>query len=346
MRSLARNSMVFIIAGLVVLVTLAWWYGAQPTRSLRSYSGPVEKITVGTSLDAKSALLYIAQHNGLFTGNGLEVTLKFFPSGKMGFEQLQAGKVEVANFADFVLVNQVFAGTKSLRCVGAIAAADDHQLIVSKDRGILSLENLRGKRIGVAHGTSAEFFLGRFLAFHDLGLNEVQVVEVNPEDLEEAMETGKVDAAMAWERWAEQVKRQLPGSVESWPGQSGQKYYWVLATTYGFLQARPEVLERLFKALKHAESFLTRHPEESVKIVARQVELAPAVVKAALTRSRCALSFDQSLLITMEDEARWMIKNRLTGQTMVPNFLGYMNAKALFRVSPEAVNLIVPSYQK
>jgi ABC-type nitrate/sulfonate/bicarbonate transport system substrate-binding protein len=346
MRTLARNSLVFISAVLVVLVALAWWFGALPSRALRSYSGPVEKITISSSLDAKSALLYIAQHNGLFADHGLEVTLKFFPSGKMALEHLQAGKADVANFADFVLVNQVFAGNKSLRCVGAIAAADDHYLIVSKERGIPAPENLRGKRIGATRGTSAEFFLGRFLAFNNLGFNEVEVIDVNPVEQEEALATGRVDAVMTWERWAEELKKNLAGKVDSWPGQSGQKYYWVLAATYQFLKARPEALDRLFRALKQAEIFIKRQPEDSVEIIARQVGLNPAAVKGDLTRSKYGLSFDQSLLIIMEDEARWMIKNHLTGQTRVPDFLGYMHVRALARVAPDAVRMIVPSYQK
>ena len=168
MKTATGRPLVFIIAGLVLVGGLTFWYWLSASHSLRPYSGPVEKITISTSLDAKSALLYIALDNGYFSDNGLEVTLKTFPSGKIGCEQLKAGKVDIANISDFVLVDQVFGGTTSLRCVGAIAAADDHQLIARKDRGILTPSDLRGRKIGAPQGTSAQFFLGRFLAFNDL----------------------------------------------------------------------------------------------------------------------------------------------------------------------------------
>ena len=133
MKTITRRSTVFIIGGLVLVGVFTFWYWASSSHSLRPYSGPVEKITISTSLDAKSALLYIAIDNGYFSHNGLEVTLKSFPSGKIGCDQLKAGKVDIANFADFVLVDQVFSGTTLLRCLGAIAAADDHQLITKKN---------------------------------------------------------------------------------------------------------------------------------------------------------------------------------------------------------------------
>ena len=264
----------------------------------------------------------------------------------MGCEQLMAGKVDIANFADFVLVGQVFAGVTSLRCLGAIAAADDHQLISRKDRGILTASDLRGRRIAAPHGTSAEFFLGRFLAFNDLAWQGVDIVDVLPPDLDTALVAGRVDAVMVWEQWAEKLKKQFGDQINNWPGQSGQKYYWLLVTTDAFLQSRGEVVERLFRALDQAEKFLKNHPSESIKIIAQRTGLNPATVKAASTRNRCALSFDQSLLIILEDEARWMIKHNLTTQTGVPNYLDYMKAEALFRVNPQAVTIIVSKDRK
>jgi NitT/TauT family transport system substrate-binding protein len=305
----------------------------------------MEKIIISTSLDTKSALFYIAVDQGYFSHNGLNVTLKTFPSGKMGCEQLKAGKVDIANISDFVLVDQVFSGTKSLRCVGAIAAADDHQLIARKDRGILKPSDLRGRKIGAPHGTSAEFFLGRFLAFNDLTWAEVNFIVINPADLEAALATGRVDAVMGWEQWVEEIKRRMGNNIETWPGQSGQKYYWMLVTTDAFMEARPGVLEQRFRALDQAERFLKNHPGEGIKIIAQWTDLEPASVQAALTRSKCALSFDQSLMIALEDEARWMIRNNLTGQTVVPNYLEYMKVEALSKVNPQAVRLIVPKNQ-
>ena len=56
--------------------------------------------------------------------------------------------------------------------------------------------------------------------------------------------------------------------------------------------------------------------------------------------NRFSLSIDQSLILAMEDEARWMISNKLTGEKQVPNFLDYIWDDGLKAIKPEAVNII------
>jgi NitT/TauT family transport system substrate-binding protein len=57
-------------------------------------------------------------------------------------------------------------------------------------------------------------------------------------------------------------------------------------------------------------------------------------------QNQFTLSLDQSLVLAMEDEARWMIKNNLTTERQVPNFLDYIHEDGLKAVKPELVNII------
>lgn len=52
------------------------------------------------------------------------------------------------------------------------------------------------------------------------------------------------------------------------------------------------------------------------------------------------LSLDQSLIVAMEDQARWMISNNLTKESTVPNFMDYIYEDALKKIKPRAVNII------
>ena len=57
-------------------------------------------------------------------------------------------------------------------------------------------------------------------------------------------------------------------------------------------------------------------------------------------RYQFSLSLDQSLILAMEDEAMWMIKNNLTAEKNVPNFLDYIYEDGLKAIKPEAVEII------
>ena len=65
-----------------------------------------------------------------------------------------------------------------------------------------------------------------------------------------------------------------------------------------------------------------------------------ALVESIWSRDQFTVSLDQSLVVAMEDEARWMIKNMLTAEKEVPFFNDYIYEDALKAIKPEAVNII------
>ena len=54
---------------------------------------------------------------------------------------------------------------------------------------------------------------------------------------------------------------------------------------------------------------------------------------------RFSLSLDLPLLTAMRDEAQWMINNKLTNQTQVPDFTNYIYTDALKLVKPDSVTI-------
>ena len=58
------------------------------------------------------------------------------------------------------------------------------------------------------------------------------------------------------------------------------------------------------------------------------------------SENQFSLSLDKSLIVVLEDEARWMISNNLIGKTQMPDFLDCIYEDALKSIKPEAVNII------
>jgi len=52
------------------------------------------------------------------------------------------------------------------------------------------------------------------------------------------------------------------------------------------------------------------------------------------------VSLHQSLLITLEDQARWAIEHKLTDKSEVPNYLDYIYFDAMNEVKPDDVTII------
>jgi NitT/TauT family transport system substrate-binding protein len=167
---------------LLIIIAGSLWQGG-----FLSPAGPREKITIGTNLNVMVGLLLIAEDRGYYQAQGLEVLFKEYQTGFEPLRDVREGRLDLASCAEFALVGEIFTGGTGLRCLAAIGSGEVDLLIARRDKGVNRPEDLRGKTIGVPRKTSAEFFLGRFLALNHMSLKDVTVVDIKPLDLVNAL---------------------------------------------------------------------------------------------------------------------------------------------------------------
>jgi len=71
----------------------------------------------------------------------------------------------------------------------------------------------------------------------------------------------------------------------------------------------------------------------------RRTNTDPDYIKYVWSANDFSVSLDQAMIITMEDEARWAIKIKLTDQTKIPNYLNFIYFNALEKVKKDAVTI-------
>jgi NitT/TauT family transport system substrate-binding protein len=122
--------------------------------------------------------------------------------------------------------------------------------------------------------------------------------------------------------------------------QSSQYAYWNLVSTPAWTKEHSEAIVQLIKSLTQAEDYIVNYPDEAKAFVQKRMNLEPAYMEVVWPRYQFSLSLDQSLILAMEDEARWLIANNLTTEKQVPDFLDYIYMDGLEAVKPNAVNII------
>lgn len=336
----ARRKSIAIILAILIVIALGtgiWFSRNQPQK----YRGPVEKITLAAYAGDIGSLVYIAQKQGYFTENGLEVTIKDYEAGKLAAEALLAGEADISTTADAAFVSKSFANP-DLKILATVEIGKDiHGPVARRDRGISYPKDLKGKRIGVTQKTSGAFFLGTFLTHKSLSLQDVKIVDLKPSQLVEAISKGNIDAAFSWEPNIFKMKKRLGANAVTWSGgQSGQDMYFILLSRGKWVKNNPELIKRFLRALVQAEKYIKNNNKETKNFVAEKFNYESDYIDDTWPKHEFVVALPQALLIVIEDQTRWRIENKLTTATEVPNYFDYIYLDALKEVNPEAVTII------
>jgi len=321
-----------IIIGLAVS-GLFWLRRGEP----EIYKGPVEKITVAAAEYLTGALVYVAEDQGFFKENGLEVTLKGYGSGKACADALIDGEADLSTSADFVFVSNSFEHT-DLRIFGTVATKQVKELVARKDSGITAINDLMGKKIGVTKKSGAEFQLGVFLTFNGISQEDVELVDLRPPEMLGAISNGDVDAVFIWDPYLYHIKIELGENAISWHG--GEDFYFVLLTKEDWLDKNPAAAERFMKSMLEAEDYIKDNSEEAKEYAKDRFNYESEYIEYSWPKQEYAVTLPQALLILLEDQTRWRIEQGLTDTAEVPNYLRYIYLDALEAVKPEAVTII------
>ncbi|RJQ62470.1 MAG: hypothetical protein C4530_04795 [Desulfobacteraceae bacterium] len=322
---------------LAVLTVLSFGFGTSACR--RTESGSVEPITLGKMPIAAHLLIYIAEEQGFFSKNGIAVAVRDFDTGPEALRAMFAENIDIAHAGEYAAVASILKDD-DLRILASIDRYRFFHLAARKDRGVRKASDLRGKKIGVSPATSGEFFLGRFLQLQGLSLSDITAVDIRPPEFVQAISDGSVDAVVYIRPYDKEIRQKLGADGVFWDLQGTQDLYSVMVARREWTSGHPETLKRLLKSLLQAEKHLIAHPAQGKETLRRALDLDASYVEETWTDHLFSLTLDQSLVVAMEHEARWMIKNRNFGEVRMPNLSDYIYGDALEAVKPTAVNII------
>jgi ABC-type nitrate/sulfonate/bicarbonate transport system substrate-binding protein len=303
----------------------------------RVFSLPLERLSLGTVLIKRSALILIADAKGYFADQGLEVSLKFYDSGLLAVNDMLAGKLDLSTAAPLVVVQKNRdASNPNSRIVTEVGKSEDIRIIGRKDHGLTNPSDLRGKRVGLMSGTEPEFYLSLFSVFHGVPFESITRINLGLEEQLKALEKGEVDAIIIWEPIASKAAEILGSNAVVWAGQGRLASGWMLLVTPDLIAKRPEAIRRLLAGLLSAEKFISEHEDEARHIVARRLNVQN--LGPGWDKNDYKIVLSKQFLLAMELRARWLGKD--DPQFRVPNLLSSFHFDSLKSIAPERVTII------
>ncbi len=314
---------------------------AQGQTGIESRTEPKETLVLGLSVFEPSVPVYVALDQHFFDQNGLNVTLQSYNTGLSAVEGLQKAEIDIAGtVAEYVLVGKAFENA-SIQTIGSYNRSEYMYLVGRKDHGIRTVSDLKGKRVGLILGTALHFYLGRFLQLHEINLDDIILVgSQSNQQVAEQLTAGQIDAAVTVDPFMTEALGSLGDEAAVWPVQNNQMAYHLFVCRQDWIPQHSKIVERFLRAIDQADEFILQHPDRAQEIAQSEMGFSKEIVAKMWQRNIYDLSLDDSLILAMEDEARWMIDNQLTPEKQVPRLLDYLYLEGLQAVDPEAVSVV------
>lgn len=263
----ARN--LFALTMIIALAVAVTACGGDNDAGQSSGSGGLTKLTVGAIPIAPIAPVVIAQDQGFFADEGLDVELDTgAQGGAANLTRVVSGDIQVG-FSD--VVSLILAADRGIGIqlvgpanAGGQAPGETYSAVVSKKgSGIKGYEDLQGKTIGVnALNNIGDVTIKGALAEQGVSTESVSFVEIPIPQLGAAVEAGRVDAA--------QVLEPFLSSTLAGDGQAvfynyvdvvprGAIAYYFMSTS--FIEANGDVADRFKRAMDKATAFAAMNPD-------------------------------------------------------------------------------------
>ncbi|WP_051798276.1 ABC transporter substrate-binding protein [Streptomyces sp. NRRL S-337] len=241
-------------------------------------------LNVGDQKGGSEALLRAA---GELDDLPYKIKWSTFTSGPPLLEAVNAGAVDIGAVGNTPPVFAAAAKSKIKVIAAAHSRSDGEAVLVKKDSPLRRPEQLKGKSIAVAQGSSAHYELVASLKKAGLSPKDVTFTYLQPADALAAFTRGKVDAWAVWDPYTAQALDQAGARVLT----TGRG----VVNGLSFQVAAPAALEDTKKAaalkdytdrLRRAQNWVFKHPDVWAKAWAKETGLPEKVALEAVRRTR------------------------------------------------------------
>ncbi len=179
---------------------------ATATFTVAGASVQAADIKVGAASNVGGMIVFVAQGKGFFAKHGLNAKVVVRNTGSALTKSLRAGEID---FAPAAFTNLPVALEKGIKLRGVVGYLGGHYsaptsdsnvaIIARPDTDINSVKDLKGKKVGVAFGTTGDLYLQEVLKKNGMSKNDLKRINVRPPSHVSTLDSGGVDAVIAWE---------------------------------------------------------------------------------------------------------------------------------------------------
>lgn len=292
------------------------------------------KMTIATGVDPAFSQFYVAKKAGLFAKNGLDVSINTGPSGSAMVPFLINDQINAAYGSDL-------AGVANHNVDPKIVAVADGTLLVKWQsvvgRNVADLAGLKGKKIGIAKGTSGEIFWSEILKKNHLTAADFTVVDIEAPEMVAAIERGDIDAFAVWEPWPTRALMSVKGTKVLADTEGVIQNRNFIYMNRGWIEKNQDTATRFMRALCEADDLIKSDRPAATKMVAKFLNMPLPLATELMPKLEFDMYLTDASLQTIKASEDLLIAR---GKMKAPlDYSTYVYPDLLKAVRPDAVRI-------
>lgn len=266
------NKIIAIIVAIIAIVAVGAFF----------LTSGGDTVTIGYLPSDHDAALFVADAQGQFESNGIKTKLVQFNNGGDLMTAMASGDVDIG----YVGITPVLASIEKGVPVKVISAAqtDGSGLVVSKNSGISSVNDLSGKSIATPGEASIQYMLLQYyLKQNGMSLDDLKVSSMKVPSMNDALKTNKIDGMITFEPYVTIAEKNgatvLAGSKDILPNHP----CCVVVASDKYLDEHPNETNTILKIHKNATDFINNNSDEAASMIPSDIVSDVEVEKVAIS---------------------------------------------------------------
>lgn len=223
------------------------------------------------------AIIAIAEEQGYFEEEGLEVNAARFTSGAPELSAMIAGQLDIGYLGPGAMP-AVMRGEVQLLTLNHANSSD--RILAAEETSVVTPADLEGRQVFFATGTTGEFVVRAALRSAGLGLNDIEAQNATDEVTTTAYITDRADIISVGPTFTKQALEQRP-SIVVYDSSEDDSFalpgFWIANKEY--VQQNPEAVARFLRAFGKANDWRAANLEESVPLTSRYTEVPEPILE-------------------------------------------------------------------
>jgi len=255
-----------------------------------------------------SSQFAVADQMGYFKAEGVKVTPRWYIAGTDLPSMWGAGNIHLGTATATMVVPIAAAGQAIYNIAPQSDVAGTQQIILGKKAQavVKTPKDFEKLKIGMPKGASVTMAIQAMARATGVDFDKLQFVNLSPPDAVTALAKGDIDAMAAWAPWVFNAVKQaggkfyFSGNKSAIPGKEGP-VDWLhvhagVVASGKMLKEQPNTLKAILRALRKATDTLNKDREASVKIVAREMKMDPALARDIMALNVYSMTLDETVV--------------------------------------------------